>query len=189
MNIFDKKITNNCISGKCTKCGQCCTDFIPLKLKEVDTLKKYIAEHNIELTDWTEFNPTTGMYDIKMFCPLLEKGTNLCKAYEVRPNICKTFKCCKNPQIVYKERDAIAKSSKYNTLDKHSGYLTNVYSLYELLTGDKTKTIELLVSIAHKEDKVSLEKLHQLLKLFNREDITDEDILASVKTKKKEGDK
>lgn len=184
MNIQNKHIVNHCIEGRCSQCGECCADFLPLTFKEVQILKKYIEENNVELTDWDFINPVTQKHETHLLCPLLDKDTKLCKAYTARPNICKTFKCCKNPKIVIKERDAIARASKYNTMDKHSGHITNVYSIYELLTGNKDKTIQLILNLAKSQhtSEIDLDKVTFLIQnVFNRPDISKDDILIYLK--------
>ena len=34
------KITNNSVCGKCSKCGECCTNLLKKKKKDTYTLKK-----------------------------------------------------------------------------------------------------------------------------------------------------
>lgn len=174
-----KKIVNNCINGTCSHCGECCTDFIPLTQKEYTILKNYIKEHNIELTNWDIYNAMTQKTDVHVLCPFLDKDTKLCKVYEVRPKICRTFKCCKKADVLFKERDTILKSAKYNKMS-NTGHLTNVYSLYELFgTGkEKGRTISLLANIiaSDHDHKVSIESLLKVFKAFGREDLTTNDI-------------
>ena len=41
------KIKDNSICGKCSKCGECCSNFLPVSQSEVDIIQKYVIEHNI----------------------------------------------------------------------------------------------------------------------------------------------
>lgn len=37
-----EKITDNSICGKCSKCGECCTNILPISQNELDTIQKYV---------------------------------------------------------------------------------------------------------------------------------------------------
>ena len=82
-------LTNN---GICSRCGQCCSNFLPLTENEI--------MHLIELCkrDDTEFQikqlPDGRIY---MLCPFLicnqENNITRCSIYDDRPSICRIFKC------------------------------------------------------------------------------------------------
>lgn len=84
-----KDITNN---GKCTGCGGCCSNLIPVTRKEVETIKRYIKKHKIK--PHIIAAPTAEVL-IDATCPFLdtEKKTERCKIYKVRPYICRSFMC------------------------------------------------------------------------------------------------
>lgn len=41
------KITDNSICGNCSKCGECCTNFLPVTQKEINEIQKYVIENKI----------------------------------------------------------------------------------------------------------------------------------------------
>ena len=77
--------SNHTDNGKCTGCGACCSSLLPVSEKELHKIKKYIKKHKIlpqkHIDEWV--------------CPFLDisKAKNKCLIYEVRPRICKAFKC------------------------------------------------------------------------------------------------
>lgn len=85
------KITNNAICGKCSKCGECCTPFLPITQKELDTIQEYVIKNKIR--------PQTQILVMqnRLSCPY--HNGKKCLIYEVRPLICKEFYCYKNPDI------------------------------------------------------------------------------------------
>ena len=41
------KITNNSVCGKCSKCGECCTNLLPVTQKELETIQEYVIANEI----------------------------------------------------------------------------------------------------------------------------------------------
>lgn len=85
------KITDNSICGNCSKCGECCTNLLPISQKELDTIQKYVIENKIR--------PQTQILVMqnRLTCPYY--NGKKCLIYEVRPLICKEFFCYKKPSI------------------------------------------------------------------------------------------
>ena len=98
------------INGKCSRCGQCCSNFIPLTEEE--------KAHLIELCkkDDTEVQIKT-LEDgrVYMLCPFLiyhpETSTTSCSIYDERPSICRIFKCDT------KQKMSAEESRKYTVVD------------------------------------------------------------------------
>ena len=85
-------IYNFCKDGKCSQCGSCCSNFLPMSRKEVDAIRRYIRKNNIQ--ECKHLLPTAKQpYD--MTCPFLDTGKSCekCRIYPVRPEICKQFIC------------------------------------------------------------------------------------------------
>ena len=97
------KIKDNSICGKCSKCGECCSNFLPVSQSEVDIIQKYVIEHNIR--------PQKTMLVMKnmLTCPYYDGKK--CLIYEVRPLICKEFYCYKKPNIEMANK--FAKEERY----------------------------------------------------------------------------
>ena len=83
---------NNTKDGKCSQCGGCCGNILPMTDKEVETIRKYIARYNIK-----EFKRVFPFQNpsLDLTCPFLDdnKKTEKCRIYEVRPFICRHFIC------------------------------------------------------------------------------------------------
>lgn len=103
------KITDNTINHKCSMCGQCCGFIIPLTQKEVNKIKQYVQEHNIKPES---HKPDNNTFDSR--CCFLDRKTNKCKINEVKPFVCKNFKCDRKDWK--QRREHYDKRAKYNSL-------------------------------------------------------------------------
>lgn len=120
--IIDK--TKN---GKCSGCGECCTDFIPLTVNEVINIRKYIKKHNIKAAKAEDEK------HIYAKCPFRDDVNKKCNIYEVRPSICRKFICNQDEQTMFINKVDAHKKAKYNSFnpeDKVSLY-TLFYNDYE----------------------------------------------------------
>lgn len=87
-----KTITDFTVDGKCSGCGSCCSDLLPLTKSDIKRVKQYMKRHHIELT------PSKKEADMDLTCPFLADDKR-CKVYAARPMICRTFICNKKPSI------------------------------------------------------------------------------------------
>lgn len=85
------KITDNSVCGNCSKCGECCTNFLPVTQKEIDEIQKYVIKNNIR--------PQKQMLIMqnRLSCPYYDGKK--CLIYKARPLICKEFYCYKKISI------------------------------------------------------------------------------------------
>lgn len=85
------KITDNSICGNCSKCGECCTNFLPVTQKEIYEIQKYVIKNNIR--------PQKQMLIMqnRLSCPYYDGKK--CLIYKARPLICKEFYCYKKISI------------------------------------------------------------------------------------------
>ena len=85
----ETKLQDNSCCGYCSKCGECCTNFLPVSQQEVDVIQKYVISNNIK--------PQMQMLVMqnRLTCPYYDGKK--CLIYEVRPLICKEFYCYKKP--------------------------------------------------------------------------------------------
>lgn len=93
------QLTNFTCNGKCSGCGQCCGDILYLSKKEIKEIDKYIKKHNIKATS------KSIMVEYDNTCPFRDNENKICKVYEVRPQICRVFKCDKSPEEAYINRE------------------------------------------------------------------------------------
>lgn len=100
-------ITNFSINNKCSRCMQCCTDFIPLTRSDIIRIKKYMKTHHVERNIATD---EKGNYIV--LCPFIsEKG---CQIYPVRPKICRGFCCWHNEHDNLQNKEACYKIAIIN---------------------------------------------------------------------------
>lgn len=80
-------------SFKCKKCGQCCSNYLPLTTEEIKRLKKLAKKENkpIYLKDW------------KDCCPFLNSKMQ-CDIYKDRPIICQEYNCYNFENHTYSKR-------------------------------------------------------------------------------------
>ena len=79
--------------GKCSCCGQCCGDLLPVTDKEIDEIKKYVKIHKIKAHSHGNY---LSMNVMDLTCPFMDSSKELkCTIYPVRPQICKMFSCHK----------------------------------------------------------------------------------------------
>lgn len=81
------EIQDNSILGKCSKCGECCSNILPLTQSDFDRIVKYVVKNDIV--------PQKHMLVMRnrLACPYYDGKK--CLIYEVRPIICREFYCYK----------------------------------------------------------------------------------------------
>lgn len=89
-------LTNFTIYGKCSNCGQCCSDILHLSKEEIKTIKDYLKVHKLEQCNKGENN---------LNCPFRDDFMKKCNIYEVRPEICRVFKCNKTSEDAFLTRE------------------------------------------------------------------------------------
>lgn len=92
-------ITNYTCEGKCSGCGRCCGDILHLSKKEIKEIDKYLKKHKVEAT------PRNIMFAYDNTCPFRDEEKRICKIYEVRPQICRVYKCDKTPEETFENRE------------------------------------------------------------------------------------
>lgn len=105
--------SNNCVDGKCSNCGECCSDLLPLTDAEVRKIKRYAKAHNLkEHRQAPFFDPKA----IDLTCAFRNEQTKRCDIYPVRPLICQAFICTKSLQTAHHDRDLIHQSRSVHSL-------------------------------------------------------------------------
>ena len=98
--------------GKCSQCGQCCANFLPMSEKELKIIKRYVKKHHIK--PQKHIIPTAEpMFD--MTCPLRNDSEKKCMCYEVRPQICRSFRCDKPKNDIWATKQEF--HAKYRVVD------------------------------------------------------------------------
>lgn len=127
LNQLNGNISIYACNGHCSKCGNCCTNFLPITKKEVRKIKQYIKENNIKAEN------RIINEGIILQCPFLNQKTKKCNIYEARPFVCRDFLCShkdwRRKRKLYMER------ADYNGMSK-KGEIKPVYSTDELFFDD-----------------------------------------------------
>lgn len=97
-DVINMKLTNFTILGNCSRCGQCCSDLLHLDDNEIKRIDDYMKKHKL-----VQHNKGAN----NICCPFRNDETKSCEIYEVRPDICRVFKCDKTPKQAYEERDIL----------------------------------------------------------------------------------
>lgn len=96
--------------GKCTQCGACCSNLLPMTDKEITVIRNYIKKHHIK-----ECNHSIPLAKpaLDMTCPFLDTSnrTEKCTIYSVRPAICKCF-LCSEPKGALKHKELLQEIRK-----------------------------------------------------------------------------
>lgn len=106
-NIVDKTINH-----KCSMCGGCCSFVIPLTKKEVNVIKDYVIKNNIK-PEPHQYEDKPGTFDSR--CCFLDRKTMKCKIQEVKPFVCRDFKC--DHKDWKQRRLSYDKRAYYNSLE------------------------------------------------------------------------
>lgn len=79
-------------NGKCTGCGNCCSNILPMTDKEIEVIRRHIKKNHIK--ERKHIIPLANPF-LDMTCPFLntDKKTEKCTIYSVRPAICRCFIC------------------------------------------------------------------------------------------------
>lgn len=90
------------VDRKCSNCGSCCSNFLPMSREEAKRIKRYISQNGIK--EVIRRPPTVNpVFDFK--CPFRDDDKKICTIYEVRPAICRDFQCDKPRKQIKADRD------------------------------------------------------------------------------------
>ncbi len=114
--LKERDVTPHTKDGKCSGCGECCTDILPLTKKEVSRIRDYIQRKHIP-----EYRNVMLANSYDLTCPFRNEDKGICTIYEVRPEICRDFMCDKDPKEMMKNRDLMHKTRQI-VLMRHEFY-------------------------------------------------------------------
>lgn len=98
-------VYNKTDNGRCTGCGSCCSNLLPMTDKEIRIIRQYIKRHHIKEC---KHGMLLAKPALDMTCPFLDtsKSTEKCTIYSVRPAICKCF-ICSEPHGTLKHKELL----------------------------------------------------------------------------------
>ncbi|MBP5460739.1 MAG: YkgJ family cysteine cluster protein [Lachnospiraceae bacterium] len=88
--------------GKCSQCGSCCSDFLPVGKHELKRIRDYVKKH--EIKQRRHCAPFVQKIEIDMVCPFRNSDDKRCEIYPVRPAICRDFRCDKPQKGIWADR-------------------------------------------------------------------------------------
>lgn len=88
---MEDNIYNFTENGKCSSCGSCCSNLLPLSQKEISDIRKYIKKNHIKECVHAFYPSAKPTFD--MTCPFRDNEKRICTIYKVRPMICREFVC------------------------------------------------------------------------------------------------
>lgn len=109
----DTTYANHCVDGKCSNCGNCCVDLLPLTKSELERLRRYACEHSLKEHRQAPFWDPNAT---DLTCPFRNQHTQKCEVYPVRPLICRSFTCAKPLDVAKRDRDEIHKTRQVVSL-------------------------------------------------------------------------
>lgn len=90
--LMEMQVTDCTVDGRCSGCGECCSNFLPMSQKEIQTIRCYVSRNAV---NEQRHNVAVG---IDATCPFRSESERKCLIYPVRPEICKSFQCNKKPE-------------------------------------------------------------------------------------------
>lgn len=91
----ERGVMNFTVDGQCSRCGQCCSDFLPLSREEINRIRRYIRVNGIK-----EKHNNVLMQGFDMTCPFRDEVNRVCTIYRIRPEICREFRCDYDPDRI-----------------------------------------------------------------------------------------
>ena len=79
--------------GQCSSCGNCCSNVLPMSKKEAIRILDYVHRKHIQEC---KHRPPTAEPVEDLTCPFRDNVRKICTIYEVRPAICRDFRCDKS---------------------------------------------------------------------------------------------
>lgn len=98
---MEDNIYNFTKDGKCSGCGNCCSNLLPMSRKEIEIIRKYMKKHHIK--ESKHLFPLAKKA-IDMTCPFRDNDKGICTIYEVRPEICKKFICDSEKRVKHNRK-------------------------------------------------------------------------------------
>ena len=163
--VLNQQINNITVyscNGTCSKCGNCCTNFLPVTKKEVSKIKQYVKENDIQPENRKFGN------DIVMQCPFFNQKTKRCNIYEVRPFVCRDFLC--SHKDWQKRRQLYMQRADFNGMDK-KGKVLAVYSMDELIFNNIEFFFYYIQDMCRALGGLTKENFELVIKFSKREEI------------------
>lgn len=102
-DVLNSSPTDLTRKGKCTGCGECCSNILPLSDAEIKRIKEYVKLNNVkEQSHFIIGMATKPKMDLS--CPFMKaSGDKRCVIYDIRPAICRDYVCNKSSKDMSEE--------------------------------------------------------------------------------------
>lgn len=80
-------VQDHTCGGKCSGCGECCGNFLPMSNDEVLAIHRYLKRHPVKE------QRHNAMMGVDATCPFRDEKARKCLIYSIRPGICRSFMC------------------------------------------------------------------------------------------------
>jgi len=145
-------VKNNTIKGQCSNCGECCSEFLPMTLEEVERIRIYVKKHSIKNRQ--------HIYDdgLHILCPFRNVKKKKCDIYPVRPSICRSFICSMLPKEIRQNKMDHIMRADYNNYS-----VSSMLSMHTLIFNDTHWEFLVLYNMLEPKDQEDFEnKLREL---------------------------
>jgi Fe-S-cluster containining protein len=102
INNMKSGIYDFTVDGKCSSCGACCSNVLPLSGKEIKEIKRYVKKHRIK--EQKHLAPMANNI-LDLTCPFRDDVNRKCLIYDIRPGICRDFQCDKTPKGIQASKE------------------------------------------------------------------------------------
>ena len=163
---------NFCKNNECSRCGGCCTPFLPMTKSEVKTVREYLKK-NPKIKDRALENPIFENGKVYVRCCFYDSKKKECMIYPVRPFICKAYKCNQDDLKIEDNKNFIESKAHYNidakTIHDFRSLLFDDYRMIVLAVGDKLKKkpeelVDFFKEIGRDEVAIELQRQIELVK-------------------------
>lgn len=154
---------NFCKNGECSRCGACCTPFLPMTKSEVKVVKEYLKK-NPQIKERALNQPFFKGNNVYVRCCFYDDEKKECMIYPVRPFICRAYKCNQDELKIENNKNFIYAKAYYNTDAK------TVHDFRSLLFDD----YRMVVLAVGDETKKNPEQLVEFFKELGRDDVANE---------------
>lgn len=105
--LLDKVYVTDCTDAekRCSGCGSCCSNLLPLAPGEKKRIKRYIKAHNIKDSAGKTSAWIGNKINDGLLCPFRDNLHHCCTIYAVRPAICRRYMCSKSSAEIIVDRE------------------------------------------------------------------------------------
>ena len=106
--------------GKCSCCQECCSDILPLTIKEIEAIFEYMNKAGVRpISRYSAFPEPR----IDMRCCFIDDRTHRCMVYSVRPEICRKFICNQQSDTIEQNKNRVSRRKNSFNISMHVTFM------------------------------------------------------------------